>query len=89
MMRKIDQKQRQGGGGGGKIGSNNGFIPSSFRSLSSYLRIVSSGASTVASTVRSAASAASTIVDRDNDAVPDQVSLFFPNKNVRLRLPND
>ncbi|CAH1428673.1 unnamed protein product [Lactuca virosa] len=72
-MRKIDQKQRQGGGGGGRIGSNNGFIPSSFRSLSSYLRIVSSGASTVASTVRSAASAASTIVDRDNDAVPDQV----------------
>ncbi|KAL4566836.1 hypothetical protein LXL04_030961 [Taraxacum kok-saghyz] len=73
MMRKIDQKQRYGGGGGGRIASNNGFIPSSFRSLSSYLRIVSSGASTVASTVRSAASAASTIVDRDNDAVPDQV----------------
>ena len=77
MMRKIDQKQRYGGGGGGgRIASNNGFIPSSFRSLSSYLRIVSSGASTVASTVRSAASAASTIVDRDNDAVPDQVSLM-------------
>ncbi|KAI3686239.1 hypothetical protein L1987_79913 [Smallanthus sonchifolius] len=70
-MRKIDQKQRHGGGG--RIGGNNGFIPSSFRSLSSYLRIVSSGASTVASTVRSAASAASTIVDRDADATPDQV----------------
>lgn len=69
-MRKIDQKPRQGGG---RIGSNNGFIPTSFRSISSYLRIVSSGASTVASTVRSAASAASTIVDRDTDAVPDQV----------------
>ncbi|KAK1435647.1 hypothetical protein QVD17_01413 [Tagetes erecta] len=66
-MRKIDQKQKYSGGG------NNGFIPTSFRSLSSYLRIVSSGASTVASTVRSAASAASTIVDRDSDAVPDQV----------------
>ncbi|KAI3820544.1 hypothetical protein L1987_08092 [Smallanthus sonchifolius] len=66
-MRKIDQKQRHGGGG------NNGFIPSSFRSLSGYLRIVSSGASTVASTVRSAASAASTIVERDADATPDQV----------------
>ncbi|XP_076893256.1 autophagy-related protein 18f-like [Bidens hawaiensis] len=64
-MRRIDQKQRYGGGGTG------GFIPSSFRSLSSYLRIVSSGASTVASSVRSAASAA--IVDRDSDAVPDQV----------------
>lgn len=70
-MRKIDQKQRYGGGG------NNGFIPSSFRSLSSYLRIVSSGASTVASTVRSAASSASTIVDRDSDAVPDQVRVIF------------
>ncbi|XP_076948314.1 autophagy-related protein 18f-like isoform X2 [Bidens hawaiensis] len=70
-MRRIDQKQRYGGGGSGRIGGNNGFIPSSFRSLSSYLRIVSSGASTVASTVRSAASAA--IVDRDSDAVPDQV----------------
>lgn len=69
-MRKIDQKPRQGGG---RTASNNGFIPTSFRSLSSYLRIVSSGASTVASTVRSAASAASTIVDRDTDAVPDQV----------------
>ncbi|KAM0018543.1 putative transcription factor WD40-like family [Helianthus debilis subsp. tardiflorus] len=68
-MRKIDQKQRGGGGGGGG-GGNNGFIPSSIRSFSSYLRIVSSGASTVASTVRSAAS---TIVDRDADAVPDQV----------------
>ncbi|XP_071701798.1 autophagy-related protein 18f-like isoform X2 [Rutidosis leptorrhynchoides] len=66
-MRKIDHKQKQSGG------SNNGFIPNSFRSLSSYLRIVSSGASTVASTVRSAASAASTIVDRDTDVVPDQV----------------
>ncbi|KAK1407051.1 hypothetical protein QVD17_38662 [Tagetes erecta] len=67
-MRKIDQKQRNVVGGG-----NNGFIPSSIRSFSSYLRIVSSGASTVASTVRSAASAASTIVDRDSDAVHDQV----------------
>ncbi|KAD5507672.1 hypothetical protein R6Q59_031540 [Mikania micrantha] len=70
-MRKIDQKQKHGGVG--RIGGNNGFIPTSFRSISSYLRIVSSGASTVASTVRSAASAASTIVDRDTDVVPDQV----------------
>ncbi|XP_049398123.1 autophagy-related protein 18f-like isoform X2 [Solanum stenotomum] len=47
---------------GSKSGrSSNGFIPTSFRVLS---RIVSSGASTVASTVRSAASA---IMDRDND----------------------
>lgn len=71
-MRKIDQKQRNVG--------NNGFIPSSIRSFSSYLRIVSSGASTVASTVRSAASAASTIVDRDSDAGHDQVGLI----NLRL-----
>ncbi|MCD7473115.1 hypothetical protein HAX54_014738 [Datura stramonium] len=47
--------------------NSNGFIPTSFRALS---RIVSSGASTVASTVRSAASA---IVDRDNDYNHDQV----------------
>nr|XP_043608830.1 autophagy-related protein 18f [Erigeron canadensis] len=66
-MRKIDQKQKVGSGGG------NGFIPNSFRSISSYLRIVSSGASTVASSVRSAASAAIVDRDRDNDAVPDQV----------------
>ncbi|KAI7747406.1 hypothetical protein M8C21_002327 [Ambrosia artemisiifolia] len=59
-MRKIDQKRS----------GNNGLIPTSIRSFSSYLRIVSSGASTVASTVRSAAS---TIVDRDADPVPDQV----------------
>ncbi|XP_052207970.1 autophagy-related protein 18f [Diospyros lotus] len=54
-------------------GRTNGFIPTSFRTLSNYLRIVSSGASTVASTVRSAASAASAIVDRDNDSGQDQV----------------
>ncbi|XP_071692181.1 autophagy-related protein 18f-like [Rutidosis leptorrhynchoides] len=66
-MRKIDYKQRHSGG------STNGYIQNSFRSISSCLRIVSSGASTVASTVRSAASAASSIVDRDTDVVPDQV----------------
>lgn len=55
-------------------GRTNGLIPTSFRALSSYLRIVSSGASTVASSVKSAASAASAIVDRDNnDASHDQV----------------
>lgn len=44
------------------------------RCFSSYLRIVSSGASTVASTVRSAgASVASSIADRDEDAARDQV----------------
>ncbi|KAL9255259.1 Autophagy-related protein [Drosera capensis] len=54
----------------GGLGRANGFIPSSFRAFSSYLKIVSSGASTVASSVRSAASA---IVDRDDDARRDQV----------------
>ncbi|KAA8523736.1 hypothetical protein F0562_010159 [Nyssa sinensis] len=53
-------------------GRANGFIPT-FRALSSYLRIVSSGASTVASTVRSVASAATAIVDRDNDVSQGQV----------------
>ncbi|KAA8526937.1 hypothetical protein F0562_008834 [Nyssa sinensis] len=66
-----DSKKTQGGLP--RSGRTNGFIPTSFRALSSYLRIVSSGASTVASTVRSAASAASAIVDRDNDASHDQV----------------
>lgn len=50
-------------------GRNNGFL----RSFSSYLRIVSNGASTMASTVKSAgASVASSIADRDSDA-RDQV----------------
>ncbi|KAK7272451.1 hypothetical protein RJT34_29056 [Clitoria ternatea] len=70
-MRNDAQKQQvvhhQGNNGGGR---NNGFIPSSFRALSSYLRIVSSGASTVA---RSAASVASSIVDRDDDPDHEQV----------------
>jgi hypothetical protein len=77
-MRNDGSKQQllhhQGGvgvgvgvGGGGRT---NGFIPSSFRAISSYLRIVSSGASTVA---RSAASVASSIVDRDDVADHDQV----------------
>ncbi|MED6219840.1 hypothetical protein PIB30_039401 [Stylosanthes scabra] len=75
-MRSDSQKQQvlhQGvgvGGGAAAVGRTNGFIPSSFRAISSYLRIVSSGASTVA---RSAASVASSIVDRDDDADHDQV----------------
>ncbi|GMH05703.1 hypothetical protein Nepgr_007543 [Nepenthes gracilis] len=69
-MRNDGHKQQ--GGVAGAVRAN-GFIPSSFRAISSYLRIVSSGASTVASSVRSAASAASSIVDRDDDAHHDQV----------------
>lgn len=76
-MRNDGQKQQllqQGGVGvgvvGGGGGRTNGFLPNSFRAISSYLRIVSSGASTVA---RSAASVASSIVDRDDVADHDQV----------------
>lgn len=61
-------------------GRTNGFIPTSFRAISGYLRIVSSGASTVASTVRSAASS---IVDRDDDASHDQVLGFPTFKTVK------
>lgn len=79
-MRNDAQKQQllhQGNGGaGGGGGRTNGFIPSSFRALSSYLRIVSSGASTVA---RSAASVASSIVERDDDPDHDQVCVSFFN----------
>ncbi|XP_020241850.1 autophagy-related protein 18g-like isoform X1 [Asparagus officinalis] len=51
-------------------GRNNGFM----RSFSSYLRIVSNGASNVASTVKSAGvSVASSLADRDEDAARDQV----------------
>lgn len=74
-MRNDAQKQQllhQGNGGG----RTNGFIPSSFRALSSYLRVVSSGASTVA---RSAASVASSIVERDDDPDHDQVCVSFFN----------
>ncbi|XP_062077818.1 autophagy-related protein 18f [Humulus lupulus] len=66
LAMRNDGGQKQQGGG-----RTNGFIPSSFRALSSYLRIVSSGASTVA---KSAASVASSIVDRDDDASHDQVN---------------
>ncbi|KAG5255134.1 autophagy-related protein [Salix suchowensis] len=64
------QKQQQKNLQGRVNGNKNGFLPSSFRAISSYLRIVSSGASTVA---RSAASAAQSIADRDDDANHDQV----------------
>ncbi|KAE9588600.1 putative transcription factor WD40-like family [Lupinus albus] len=68
-MKNDGQKQQllhQRGGG-----KTNGFIPNSFRTISSCLRIVSSGASMVA---RSAASVASSIVDKDDDdADPDHV----------------
>ncbi|KAG6793952.1 hypothetical protein POTOM_003179 [Populus tomentosa] len=64
------QQQQQKNLQGRANGNKNGFLPSSFRAISSYLRIVSSGASTVA---RSAASVAQSIVDRDDDANHDQV----------------
>jgi len=68
-VQQQQQKNLQGRVNGNNI-NNNGFLPSSFRAISSYLRIVSSGASTVA---RSAASVAQSIVDRDADANHDQV----------------
>ncbi|XP_077221211.1 autophagy-related protein 18f-like [Tasmannia lanceolata] len=69
---KNDVQKLQGGVP--RSGRSNGFFPSSLRAISSYLKIVSSGASNVASTVRSAgASVASSIADRDDDAVRDQV----------------
>lgn len=86
---KNEGKKSQGGvaAATSSPGRANGFIPSSFRAISSYLRIVSSGASTVASSVRSAAS--SIVVDRDDDARYDQVlwagfdKLEFEGDNVR------
>lgn len=68
-MRKNDG-QKTCGDNSPRSGRVNGFIPSPFRAISSYLRIVSSGASTVA---RSAASVASSIVDRDDDSGHDMV----------------
>ncbi|KAG8386192.1 hypothetical protein BUALT_Bualt03G0123400 [Buddleja alternifolia] len=74
-MRNGSQKSGPGADSGALLPrSGNGIIPNSFRAFSSYLRIVSSGASSVASTVRSAASAASAIVERDNETDHDQVS---------------
>ncbi|CAA6674447.1 unnamed protein product [Spirodela intermedia] len=53
-------------GGAPRTGKGGGFF--SLRSVSGYLRIVSSGASSVASTVKSAgASVASSIVEREDD----------------------
>ncbi|KAF4395901.1 hypothetical protein G4B88_028071 [Cannabis sativa] len=69
LAMRNDGGQKQQGGS-----RTNGFIPSSFRAISSYLRIVSSGASTVA---KSAASVASSIVDRDDDAAHDQANHCF------------
>ena len=59
---------RGGGGGGGGVGLF------SARSLSSYMRIMSSGASTAASTLRSAgASLVNSIAAHDDDGSRDQV----------------
>ncbi|KAL1567049.1 autophagy-related protein 18f-like isoform X2 [Salvia divinorum] len=73
-MRNDSQKTGDGGSVVPRGRVNNGILPNSFRAFSSYLKIVSSGASTVASTVRSAASAASAIAERDGDTSHDQVS---------------
>ncbi|KAI4374756.1 hypothetical protein MLD38_012713 [Melastoma candidum] len=77
-MRNNDgQRQSFSNGGGGgtspmprSAGRTNGLIPSSFRAISSYWRVVSSGASTVA---RSAANVASSIVDKEEVPSHDQV----------------
>lgn len=74
-MRNDSQKSGDGGSVVPRGRVNNGILPN-FRTFSSYLKIVSSGASTVASTVRSAASAASAIVERDGDTNHDQVRLL-------------
>ncbi|KAL2327965.1 hypothetical protein Fmac_021392 [Flemingia macrophylla] len=75
MSRNDGQKQRhlldEGVAAGGGRGNSNGFIPSSFRTLSGYMKIVSSGASTVARSA--AASFASSILDKNGAADPDQV----------------
>ncbi|KHN47845.1 Breast carcinoma-amplified sequence 3 like [Glycine soja] len=76
-MGKNDGKKQQhlllggvaAGGSGGRTNIN-GFIPS-FHTLSGYLKIVSSGASTVARSA--AASFASSILDKDDDADRDRV----------------
>lgn len=69
---QIAHGHGMGSRGASRSGRANGFLPTSLRSLSGYLRIVNSGASTVASTVRTAASAI--VMDRDtNDASHDQV----------------
>lgn len=75
-MRNDSQKSGDGGSVVPRGRVNNGILPNSFRAFSSYLKIVSSGASSVASTVRSAASAASAIVERDGDTSHDQVWLL-------------
>ncbi|GMI65478.1 ARABIDOPSIS THALIANA HOMOLOG OF YEAST AUTOPHAGY 18 (ATG18) F [Hibiscus trionum] len=67
---------RNSGDGQGKTKIQGGGVVSksawsSFRTISSYLKIVSSGASTVA---RSAVSVASSIVDWEDDSVFDQVN---------------
>ncbi|CAN4102774.1 unnamed protein product [Withania somnifera] len=66
-MRNDDQKSPLEGGNVALGRSKLGVFPSSFRALS---KIVSSGASTVASTVKSAATA---IVERENESSHDQV----------------
>lgn len=72
LMRNGAQAPRGTGGGGG-----GGLF--SARSLSSYMRIVSSGASTAASTLRSAgASLVNSIASHDEDAGRDQVPPPLP-----------
>lgn len=82
-MKNDGQRLQNGGGGPRSAARSNGFF--SLRTISSYLRIVSSGASTVASTVRSAgASVASSIVDREDEG-RDQVN-FVISLSISLYL---
>lgn len=79
MSRNDGQKQQHllhggvaaAGSGSGRRTNSNGFIPGSFRTLSGYLKIVSSGASTAARSA--AASFSSSVLDKDDNADRDRV----------------
>lgn len=69
-MRNDSQRS---GDGGALVPSGRGIIPNSFRTFTGCLKYVTSSAASVASTVRSAASA---MVDRDGEINFDQVRIL-------------
>ncbi|RZR95087.1 hypothetical protein BHM03_00023894, partial [Ensete ventricosum] len=72
-MRNDAQKHQDDGVPSNGRSGGNGFF--SVRSLSNYMRIVSSGASNVASNVRSAGASIVSSINRQDDAGRDQVPL--------------
>ncbi|KAJ7294956.1 hypothetical protein O6H91_Y222000 [Diphasiastrum complanatum] len=76
-MRNQSGLQGAGGRGGANYGRGRKFIPSTLRAISSYLRSVSSNASNIAATVRTAGTSIASSISQPDEDKREQVFIQF------------